>query len=71
LHGDDVVFEDTIEPPKDDGSELVRQMRKSSPELFKSHHYTYVEYEFHLMTNDEDRVKKAWQYIYGNGCTGK
>jgi hypothetical protein len=33
--------------------------------------YTYVEYELHLMTNDEDRVKKAWQYIYGNGCTGK
>ena len=71
LHGDDVVFEETIEPPKDDGSELVRQMRESSPELFKSHHYTYVEYELHLKTNDEDRVKTAWQYIYGNGCTGK
>jgi hypothetical protein len=25
----------------------------------------------HLMTNDEGRVKTAWQYIYGNGCTGK
>jgi hypothetical protein len=24
-----------------------------------------------LMTKDEDRVKKAWQYIYGNDCTGK
>ena len=71
LHGDDVVFEETIEPPKDDGSELVRQMRESSPELFKSHHYTYVEYELHLMTTDQDRVKRAWQYIYGNGCTGK
>jgi hypothetical protein len=38
-------------------------MRESSPELFKSHHYTYVKYELNLMTNDED--------IYGNGCTGK
>ena len=71
LYGDDVIFEETTEPPKDDGSELVRQMRELSPELFKSHHYTYVEYELHLMTNDQDRVKKAWQYIYGNGCTGK
>jgi hypothetical protein len=71
LHGDDVVFEETIEPPKDDGSELMRQMRESSPELFKLHHYTYVEYELNLMTKDEDRVKKAWQYIYGNGCTSK
>jgi hypothetical protein len=43
-------------------------MRESSPELFKSHHYTYVEYELHL---NEGRVKTAWQYIYGNGCTGK
>ena len=33
--------------------------------------YTYIEYELHLMTNDEGRVKTAWQYIYGNGCTGK
>ena len=63
--------EETIEPPKDDGSELARQMRESSPELFKSHHYTSVEYGLHLMTNDEDRVKTASQYIYGNGCTGK
>ena len=23
LHGDDVVFEETIEPPRDDGSELM------------------------------------------------
>jgi hypothetical protein len=71
LHGDDVVYEETIEPPKDDGSELMRQMREASPELFKSQHYTYVETELHLKTNDQDRVKRSWQYVYSNGCTGK
>ena len=71
LHGDDVIFEETIGPPKDDGSDLMRQMREGSPELFKSQHYTYTDHELHLMTNDQDRVKRTWQYVYGNGCTGK
>ena len=71
LHGDDVIFEETIGPLKDDGSELMRQMREGSPELFKSQHYTYTDHELHLMTNDQDRVKRSWQYVYSNGCTGK
>jgi hypothetical protein len=40
LQGDDIVFEETVDPPKDDGSELMREMRAVSPEIFKSHHYT-------------------------------
>jgi hypothetical protein len=71
LPGDDVVFEETIEPPKDDGSELMRHMRELSPELFKAQHYTLTEHELHLSTNDQDRVKRAWQYIYSNRCIGK
>jgi len=71
LQGDEIVFEETVDPPKDDGSELMRQMRVESPEMFKSHHYSYTRYELHLATNDQDRVKTAWQYIYSHGCTGK
>src|SRR6266567_5557458 len=56
LYGDDVIFEKTFEPPKDGGSELSRQMHKSSPQLFEPRHYTYVEYELHLTTNDQERV---------------
>jgi hypothetical protein len=71
LQGAGVVFETTIEPPQDDGSELMRQMRMQSPELFRPHHYTYTEYELHLPTKDQDEVKLAWQYVYSHGCTGK
>ncbi len=71
LQGDGIVFEVTVDPPKDDGSELVRQMRVESPEMFKSHHYTYTHHELDLATNDQDGVKKAWQYVYSHGCTGK
>jgi hypothetical protein len=71
LHGDDVVFEETTEPLKDDGSETIRQLRAAVPDAFTSHHNTYKEHELHLTTNDQDRVKTAWQYIYNHGCTGK
>jgi hypothetical protein len=49
-YGDDVIFEKTFEPPQDDGSELSRQMHKSSPQLFEPRHYTYVEYELHRIS---------------------
>jgi hypothetical protein len=25
----------------------------------------------YLGTNDEHRVKAAWEYVYSHGCTGK
>ena len=36
LHGDDVVYEQTTEPPTDDGSALMRQLREASPEEQKA-----------------------------------
>ena len=71
LHGDDIVFEDTTEPLKDDGSETIRLLRAAMPDAFTSHHNTYKEHELHLTTTNQDRVKTAWQYIYSHGCTGK
>ena len=71
LQGDEIVFEKTVEPPPDDGSELMRQMRVQSPRMFEPHHYSYTLHELHLPTNDQDGVKRAWQYVYSHGCTGK
>jgi hypothetical protein len=71
LQGDGTVYEQTIEPPRDDGSETMRKMRAEYPDFFRARHYTYREYELHLTTNDQDKVKTAWQYIYSHGCTGK
>jgi hypothetical protein len=71
LRGDEIVFEQTVEPPKDDGSETMRQMRAQYPDLFKPRHYSYTEYELHLTTDDQDEVKRAWQYIYSHKCKGK
>jgi hypothetical protein len=69
--GTETVFEQTIAPPKDDGSETMRRMRADNPDFFRKRHYTYTEYELHLTTDDQDKVKRAWQYIYSHGCNGK
>lgn len=71
LRGDEIVFENTVEPPKDDASEVMRQMRVQSPSLFEPQHYAYTRHERFLATDDLDRVKTAWQYVYSHGCTGK
>jgi hypothetical protein len=71
LQGDDIVFEKTVEPPTDDGSELMRQMRMQSPSMFEPHHYSYTHHELSLATKDQDGVKQAWQYVYNHGCIGK
>jgi hypothetical protein len=71
LQSDEIVFEETVEPPHDDGSELMRQMRLHSPSMFEPHHYSYTRHELRLATNNEDEVKSAWQYVYSHGCIGK
>jgi len=72
LHGDDVVVEHKSDPTvKDDGSATAKQMRLTNPELFRTQRNSYKQWHLRLETNDADRVTRAWQYIYSNGCVGK
>jgi len=71
LHGDDVVVDHTTDPMKDDGSANTKQMRVTNPEVFRTQRNSYKQWKLHLYTNDVDRVTRAWQYIYSNGCIGK
>jgi hypothetical protein len=38
------------------------------PDLFKPQHSTYKERELYLDTKDQDRVKRAWEFVYSHGC---
>jgi hypothetical protein len=71
LHGDDTVYETTSKGATDDGSEYTKQLKQKMPDLFKSHHYTAKEYNLRLETEDQDRVTRAWNYVYNHGCVGK
>jgi len=70
LHGDDVVFEEeTTKPVWGLDPDSIQRLQVVRPDFFQSHHYTYR--QLRLDTDDMDRVKRAWQYIYSHGCTGK
>ena len=70
LHGDDVVFEEeTTKPVWGLDPASIQRLQVVRPDFFQSHHYTYRQLRFD--TGDMDRVKRAWQYIYSHGCTGK
>jgi hypothetical protein len=71
LHGDSTVYEHTEEPLKDDGSSFMNFVRQNSPGAFKPQRTTHKEHELTLSTPDQDRVTRAWQYIYSHGCVGK
>jgi hypothetical protein len=64
LHGDEVVVDETF-TPKEEQDELTRQLLNA----LKPRHDKQT--ELSLGHADMDRVKRAWQYIYSHGCTGK
>jgi hypothetical protein len=71
LHGDDIVFERTSTSLLDDGTEFMQQYKILHPDEFKPHHSTAKDHTLVLNTADLDRVRRAWEYIYGLGCSGK
>ena len=73
LHGDKTVYEQTTKGiDENSGSPQVREMFKQwNPDFFKPQHTVSNEQTLTLMTGEADRVTRAWQYIYSNGCTGQ
>jgi hypothetical protein len=71
LHGDEVVYETTRKPMTDDGSKFMQELKQSMPELFKPHREVSKEHQLQLETGDQNRVARAWTYIYSHGCAGK
>ncbi|MDN7903158.1 hypothetical protein QZM18_03340 [Burkholderia diffusa] len=79
LHGDDTVYEADV-PEKYDHSdapglpaEIVAKLKEDKaehPEQYIPHHTSSNEYKTTLVTNESDRVQRAWTYIYTHGCTG-
>jgi hypothetical protein len=59
LHGDDIVVEHGVvsTDPNGQSAKMHRENRK--------------EYHLILKTDELDRMKRAWRYIYSHGCVGK
>jgi hypothetical protein len=77
LHGAATVYEEFKGPQYRENSsdppnlqEFYRLMKPTNPELFKPQHIVSNENTLDLYTNESDRLRRAWSYIYENGCTG-
>jgi hypothetical protein len=63
LHGDEVVVDETS-TPKDEQARQNNEALNAKPSHNK-------ETQVDLGDTDLARVRRAWQYIYSHGCTGK
>ena len=75
LHGEGVVYEQTREAGNTQGvsNEVLEDIRRSpgGPQWFVRHVNKSNETTLRLYTRETERVERAWQYIYANGCVGK
>jgi hypothetical protein len=71
IHGKANVI-DLWDPPaaKDDGSAKMRELKTFSPEVFQPTAQSFADYTVEVWTTELERLKRAWEYIYANGCTG-
>jgi hypothetical protein len=73
LHGSAPVYETTLPPrmtiqPNDTTftKDLIKGSNLDTPKHIRSNEKT-----IELATSDQDRVKRAWVYIYAHGCVGQ
>jgi hypothetical protein len=48
----------------------MREMKASMPEVFQPTTQSLADYTIEVVTTETDRLKRAWQYIFANGCKG-
>jgi len=73
LHGKKKVFEQFTPAPVFTGSESDRLSMSINPNYFaeaKARTSASTDYTLRVETRESDRLLKAWQYIYANGCKG-
>ena len=70
LHGKKKVVDHYSPPRKYAGSEIDKMKMQDHPEYFKGGTTAANDQTIWVNTNESDRLVKAWEYIYANGCKG-
>lgn len=72
LHGSEPVLERNDRVDESQFSpENLRALRQIDPNAFNDSIMAYKETKLTLSTMEIDRVKRAWSFIYSNGCVGQ
>jgi hypothetical protein len=70
LHGKTKVVDVFSAPLKYSGTEIEKMIKAETPRVYQPHTDSYADYDFRVFTSEIDRLKRAWEYIYANGCKG-
>jgi hypothetical protein len=72
LHGKRKIVEEFIPAPVFTGSEADKLLMAGDPNYFatKAQTSAATDYSIRVETRESERLIKAWQYIYANGCKG-
>jgi hypothetical protein len=72
LHRKRKIVEEFVPAPVFTGSESDRLLMAGDPNYFatKAQTSTATDYTIRVETRESERLTKAWQYIYANGCKG-
>jgi hypothetical protein len=71
LHGKLKVVDEYSAPAKNDGSPIMMEMAQRRPDFFKPHIFPRIDHTLSVSSSEFERVRRAWAYIYANGCTGQ
>jgi hypothetical protein len=77
LYGEPVIYEYVYEGLKEGALDatdpevavILRGLKENSPEVFKPHNTSSTKQTLVLPTDEGNRVRDAWDYIYSHGCT--
>jgi hypothetical protein len=73
LHGDKTIYEQFADGLREAAlaPDVAREWKRLDPSAFEPSRTVSNETTLKLPTNERDRVSRAWQFIYANGCTPK
>jgi hypothetical protein len=69
LHGKQKVT-DIANTPVQEPAQLTKELNDYYREVYEANSTSYADHTIQIDTHESARLKKAWQYIFANGCKG-
>jgi hypothetical protein len=69
LHGKQKVA-DIANVPVQEPPELTKELNEYYRGVYEANSTSYADYKVQIDTSESPRLRKAWQYIFANGCKG-
>jgi hypothetical protein len=69
LHGKQRIS-DIANTAVQEPAQLTKELNEYYREVYEANSTSYSDYTIQIDTHESARVRKAWQYIFANGCKG-